>query len=198
MLNIYSGFFAGLSVGVYCIGTCLPLFVPILLSNKRTPKSSFLLVLEFSLGRLVGYLIFGLIIGYLGELFKNEVLHILVSLGNIWTGILMILYSLGSLDKKICALIPFAKIKWAFLIGLLTGVNICPPFLASLTHVFNLMSVLSSVFYFLLFFLGTSVYIIPAAFFHPISKSEIIRKIAQISGVLVGLYFVVRNLFLFW
>jgi sulfite exporter TauE/SafE len=198
MLNIYSGFFAGLSVGVYCIGTCLPLFIPILLSNKRTTKKGFLLVLEFSLGRLLGYLLFGLLIGYLGQLLQNEVLHIIVALGNIWAGFLMILYSLGTIDKKICALIPFKKIKWAFLLGLLTGVNICPPFLASLTHIFNLMNAYWAVLYFLLFFLGTSVYIVPAAFFQFFSRSKVVRKIAQVSGVLVGFYFIIKNLFLFW
>jgi len=45
-MQVFSGFLAGLSVGIYCIGACLPIFVPILLSQRRTTKSSFWLVLE--------------------------------------------------------------------------------------------------------------------------------------------------------
>ncbi|MBN1162523.1 sulfite exporter TauE/SafE family protein [Patescibacteria group bacterium] len=197
MFNIYSGFLAGLSVGIYCIGTCLPLFMPILMSNKRTTKSIFLLVLEFSLGRLLGYLLFGFIIGYLGQITRSGTIHLIVGLASIWTGILMVLYSLGTIDKKMCAFLPFSKIKWALLVGFLTGVNICPPFLASLTHVFNLMNVLWAVLYFFLFFLGTSVYIIPMALFGVFTKSTVIQKLAQVSGVLIGIYFIVKNFFLF-
>lgn len=189
-----AGFLAGLSVGVYCLGLCLPLFLPILLSEKRTLKKSFFVVFEFSLGRLGGYLLFGLIFGWLGQTIRNNLIHQIVSLGNLWTGILMIFYSLGMIDKKFCSLLPFKKIKWAFLLGLLTGVNICPPFLASLTYVFNLRDAIASLFYFLMFFVGTSAYIIPSAILGIFTKFGWLQKLARVSGVLVGLYFVTRNL----
>jgi len=188
-----SGFLAGLSVGVYCIGLCLPIFLPYLLSEKRTPKSSFRLVLEFSLGRLLGYLTFGFVFGYLGEKITNLTVHQIVALGNIWTGLLMILYSLGTIDKKFCAAIPFSKIRWVLLLGFLTGVNLCPPFLASLTYVFNLQGALLATLYFLMFFLGTSVYIVPTALLGIFTRFNWLQKLAQVSGVLVGLYFVIQS-----
>jgi len=196
MLNFASGYLVGLSVGVYCLGLCLPIFLPILMSQKRNLKKSFSVVLEFSLGRLLGYLLFGLIIGYLGQSIHNKWIHILVSLVNLWMGITLILFALGRIDKKLCALLPFAKIKWPFLIGFLTGINVCPPMVASLTHVFNLKSAINSLLYFLFFFLGTSTYIIPAAFFGIFTKSNLIQKIARLSGVLAGLYFIIRNVIL--
>lgn len=192
--EVFSGYLAGLSVGVYCLGLCLPVFIPILLSQKRTAKKSFILVIEFSLGRLVGYLIFGLVFGWLGTQLKSNFIHLIASLANIWLGILMILYSLGVIDKKFCSLLPFTKIKWPFLLGLLTGVNICPPFLASLTYVFNLKDALASLWYFLMFFLGTSTYIIPSAIFGVFTKFNRLLKLARISGVLVGAYFVLKYL----
>lgn len=196
MLNIASGYLAGLSVGVYCLGLCLPVFLPVLLSQKRNLKKSFRILLEFSLGRLCGYLLFGLIVGYLGQTVQNKWIHTIVSLINLWTGIMLIVYSLGQIDKKLCALIPFKKIKWPFLIGFLTGVNVCPPMVASLTHVFNLKSAINSLLYFLLFFFGTSTYIIPAAFLGIFTKSNLIQKIARLGGVLAGLYFIIRNVIL--
>lgn len=106
----------------------------------------------------------------------------------------MIFYSLGMIDKKFCSLLPFKKIKWAFLLGLLTGVNICPPFLASLTYVFTLRDAIAALLYFLMFFVGTSAYIIPSAILGIFTKFGWLQKLARVSGVLVGLYFVTRNL----
>lgn len=193
LTKIISGYPAGLSVGVYCLGLCLPVFLPVLLSQKRTTKKSFWLVIEFSLGRLAGYLFFGLIFGWIGQIVKSNFIHIIASLANIWLGILMILYSLGTIDKKFCSIAYFNKLKWPFLLGFLTGVNICPPFLASLAYVFNLKDALGSLAYFFMFFLGTSTYIIPSAILGIFSGFNWLQKIARISGVFVGIYFIVQN-----
>jgi sulfite exporter TauE/SafE len=196
--TVFSGFLSGFSIGVYCLGLCLPVFLPILLSQKRTTKKSFLLILEFSAGRLAGYLFFGFAFGSLGVITKSDFVNLLAILTNFWMGILMILYSFGTIDKKFCAVLPFAKIKWPLLLGFLTGVNICPPFLASLTYVFNLKSIIYSLIYFLMFFLGTSTYIIPAAFLGIFTRINWVQRIAQVSGVIVGLYFVIQNLIRIW
>jgi sulfite exporter TauE/SafE len=193
MFRIFSGYLAGLSVGIYCIGVCLPVFLPILLSEERSTKKSFRLIYEFSLGRLMGYLAFGSVFGFLGQIITNSYVHIIVSLGNVWAGILMIIFSLGMIDKKICAIPYFHKIKWPLLLGFLTGVNVCPPFLASLTHIFNLKDILASIAYFFMFFLGATTYIIPAAFLGFFTKSSWIQKIARFSGVLVGIYFIAKS-----
>jgi len=80
----------------------------------------------------------------------------------------------------------------------LTGVNICPPFLGSLAYIFNLKSALLSLGYFLLFFLGTSVYIVPFALLGAFSGNNWLQKWARISGIFVGIYFVVINLIKIW
>jgi sulfite exporter TauE/SafE len=193
LTDILSGYLAGLSVGTVCIGICLPIFLPVLLSQKRTTRASFLLVVEFSIGRLIGYLFFGLLFGYVGEHIESNYIHYIAALANIWLGISMILYSLGTIDKKFCAAIPFAKIKWVFLLGFLTGVNICPPFLASLVYVFNLKDAVRSLLYFFMFFLGTSTYIIPSAIVGYTTKLDLVQKIARIAGVITGLYFVIQS-----
>ncbi len=192
LAKIFSGYLAGLSVGIYCVGLCLPIFLPVLLSKKRTTKKSIFLVLEFSLGRLTGYLFFGFIFGWLGQQIQSNFIHSIAALANIWLGILMILYSLGAINQKFCPIILFNKLKWTFLLGFLTGVNICPPFLASLTYVFNLKDALVSGFYFLMFFLGTSTYIIPSAILGVFSQFGLMQKIARLSGILVGIYFVIK------
>ncbi len=195
MFNIFSGYFAGLSVGVYCLGLCLPTFLPMLMAEKRNTKGSAGLILQFTLGRLAGYLTFGLIFGWLGQTIQNQLIHSLVSLGNLWTGIALILYSLTRIDNKMCSFLPAKSINWPLLAGFLTGVNICPPMIASLTHVFGLKSAVQSLFYFLTFFLGTSTYLIPAMFIGgKFTRYPIVQKIARLAGVLAGLYFISKNI----
>lgn len=195
MFNTLSGYLAGLSVGVYCLGLCLPVFLPMLMAEERDIKKSGLLILEFSIGRLAGYLTFGLIFGWLGQAIQSQFIHSLVSLGNLWMGIALILFSLGKIDKKICSMLFFKKIRWPFVIGFLTGVNVCPPFIASLTHVFNLRSAIQSMGYFLAFFLGTSTYLVPTMFLGgKFTQYPTVQKIARVAGVLAGLYFISKNI----
>jgi len=197
MLNILSGYLAGLSVGVYCLGLCLPIFLPMLMAEKRDTKNSAGIILEFSLGRLIGYLFFGLIIGWLGQTIQNRLIHSLVSLGNLWMGIALILYSLTKIDRKVCSFLPVKKARWPIIIGFLTGVNVCPPLVASLTHVFNLRSATQSIFYFLFFFLGTSTYLIPAMFLGgKFTQYPVVQKTARLAGVFAGIYFITKNLYL--
>lgn len=198
LAKIFAGFLAGLSVGVYCLGLCLPIFLPLLLSQNRRGRKSLFLVAEFSLGRLLGYLLFGLLFGWFGMVVKSSFVHAIASLANLWIGILIIIYSLGLIDRKFCAALPFEKIKWPVVLGFLTGVNICPPFLGSLAYIFNLKSALLSLGYFLLFFLGTSVYIVPFTLLGAFSGNNWLQKGARISGILVGIYFVVINLIKIW
>lgn len=191
-----TGFLTGLSVGVYCLGICLPIFIPILLSKKRKTKESFWLILEFSLGRLLGYLLFGFIVGYLGVAIQSSVVHQIIRLSTALMGLFMLGYSLGLVGwwgHKACRTF-FHQVKTPLFLGFLTGLNVCPPFLASLTYVFNLKSALLGAFYFLFFFLGTSVYIVPLALLGVFSKQTIFQKIARISGILVGIYFLLSGL----
>ncbi len=186
----FQGFLTGLSVGVYCIGICLPVFVPLLLSQRRRLKSAFWVVLEFSLGRLLGYIFFGALIGWLGLAINSPTIHLIISLGTIVLAVLMMAYALGFWvwGSKVCAT-RFNRIKIPFLLGFLTGINVCPPFLASLGYIFNLKSIGNGVIYFLMFFLGTSVYIVPIGFLYSLTSSKTFRRIAIASGFIAGFYF---------
>jgi len=184
------GFLTGLSVGVYCIGICLPVFIPILLSQRRYLKSAFWVVLEFSLGRLLGYILFGALIGWLGWKINSPAIHFIISFGGIVLAVLMLAYVAGFWvwGTNLCAQ-RFNKIKIPIVLGFLTGINVCPPFLASLGYIFSLGHVLQGVMYFMAFFLGTSVYIVPLGFLYVLTSSKVFRKVAVICGFFAGLYF---------
>ncbi|MCX7837386.1 MAG: sulfite exporter TauE/SafE family protein, partial [candidate division WOR-3 bacterium] len=56
----------GLAQGYFCFGYCLPLIFPYFLSIDNL-KRSLKLVFYFLFGRLIGYLLFGLIFSLLGK-----------------------------------------------------------------------------------------------------------------------------------
>jgi sulfite exporter TauE/SafE len=195
--QLITGFLAGLSTGLYCLGACLPIFVPLIMAEKKNLQSSFLVIWQFSLGRLTGYLLFGGFIGYLGKVINLAIVNKLVGWVTILTGLMLVFYSVGLLrwNTKACKIF-FKKIKIPMLLGFLTGVNVCPPFIASLTYVFGLKDVIRSVLYFLSFFVGTSMYLIPAGFLGFFSQDSWLQKVAKYSGIFIGFYFVWRGYYL--
>jgi len=195
--QLFFGFLAGISSGVFCVSSCFPIFIPLLMTAKQSFKSSFRVVFEFSLGRLAGYMLIGSIVGLLGEIITITFIHNLSAFALIISGLLLVLYSLAllkHLSKRYCFV---KKVKMPLLLGLLTGVNICPPFVASLAYVFNLKSFVSSLFYFFAFYVGTSLYFLPACLLGIFSDDNLIQKFAKIAGVFVGLYFIAKGIITF-
>mgnify|MGYP001120650395 CR=1 FL=1 len=191
------GFLSGFSSGIYCVGACLPIFIPMLLSQKQNLHSSFRVTIEFSLGRLLGCLLFGLTIGFLGEKLQLDWVYQVTFGLTVISGGLLVAYALGLIRRSSACPIRGSKIKAPVLLGFLIGMNACPPFLASLPYVFTLKSVLLSVVYFLMFFLGVSIYILPLSFLGLLTKHSWVQRVARFSGIFSGLYFIcwgIRNL----
>ncbi|MBL7081685.1 MAG: sulfite exporter TauE/SafE family protein, partial [Candidatus Omnitrophica bacterium] len=65
---IFSAIALGLSMGCLCLGHCLPILAPLMLSREgATVKDSSLYLGLFLLGKFISYLLFGLIVGVLGQ-----------------------------------------------------------------------------------------------------------------------------------
>lgn len=186
---ILNGLLLGLSTGLFCLAYCLPIFGPLLLAEQRSLKNSFAWLIKFSLGRLIAYCLIGALVGYLGLKIESQLLHNLAWLILIILGLLMIFYALGLLKSKPWFCQSLRKIRLAWLAGFLVGLNICPPFLIALPYAFNLKGTLAGLLFFLMFFLGTTLYLIPATFLGFLTKYQILRQIARISAFLVGLIF---------
>lgn len=191
---ILNGFLLGLSTGVFCLSLCAPVFIPLILVEKRDKKEIFWVFGKFTAGRLIAYLIFGAIAGYWGEKLNNKYLEGYISLAIIFLALLILFYSFGLLKKKgrLCALLK--QIKLPFLFGFLTGINICPPFLLALSYSFKMADIGKSVLFFLMFFLATSLYIFPFTFLGFLGEFQNIRKIARVAGVVVGVVFLIQGI----
>lgn len=195
---IIQPFLLGISTGIFCFTYCVPFIVPYLVSEQRKLKRNFKVILEFISGRLGGYILFGAIFGYLGEKISNQTVNLILIISLMVLSVILIFYALGVLKPKgfFCSAkyIKFKK-KAPLLMGFLMGINICPPFLMSLAYVFTLHSVVKGIVYFLVFFLGTTLYFLPITFLGFLGKVNEFRLAARISGLIIGLVFLVYGIY---
>lgn len=189
---------AGLSSGIYCIIYCLPFVAPVMVFENRERREGIWIIARFILGRFVGYLLFGAVVGYLGERFSGLHLNKVVMAAMALLSLILILHAFGLWQagrSGLCAAIKKYDPKIPLLMGLLMGVNVCPPFLLSITYVFTLHSALEGVIYFLMFFIGTTVYFIPALFLSYLGKIREFQIVGRISAIIVGILFLGYSLY---
>ncbi len=189
-------FLLGLTVGIFCFTYCVPFIAPYIVAEQRKIKGNFKVILKFIFGRLGGYVLFGAVFGYLGEKVDLPIINLILIISLMALSLFLIIYALGFLKPRLsfCSGKFFRK-KGPLLMGFLMGINICPPFLMSLAYVFTLHSAIKGIVYFVMFFLGTSLYILPLVFLGFLSKMKEFRLIARISALIVGITFLIYGIY---
>lgn len=197
---IAEGFILGLSTGIYCLGACGPFFVPYLLAEgKGKIKTNLGYILEFMLGRLIAYLLFALVVSFAGTHYRMAVPPKLLSLALIFSSLLLIAYALTkNLPQwRLCNWLTshFPVSRTPFFLGFLIGFNICPPFIVGLMRLLELSNIMHGVLFFLSFFLGTSVYMLPLILLGPLAAwIERLRFIAGLAAMLSGIWFLINGI----
>ncbi|MFZ5802051.1 MAG: sulfite exporter TauE/SafE family protein [Candidatus Omnitrophota bacterium] len=190
-------FTVGLSTGLFCVSTCLPFVASYMTAAERTSRGHAGALLRFLGGRFTGYLTVGLVFGLAGEKIEARWFSLANDAALILLSLLLIAYLTGLLREKSPAC-PGSNGKWAgrpFLMGLGMGLNICPPFLMSLSYVLTLESVLFSLFYFTCFFAASSLYFLPFFFAGGLARFPEVRTAARLSGLLAGFLFILYAVF---
>jgi sulfite exporter TauE/SafE len=196
---ILSALALGISTGVSCLVICTPFYLPYLIAEDRKLTVNFIEFSKFLLGRLAGYLLFGLIFSYLGEKLNFGTISFISMLSLALLSLLIILYSFNFFKTKFtslaCSYLKINAIKPPFLIGFLTGVNICPPFLLSLNYIFILGDIFKGLVYFFFFFIATSLYFIPLVFLGKLGCVREFQKLARLTMLIVGLIFLTYSIY---
>lgn len=194
------GLLLGISSGAVCLAYCAPVLVTYLLAEGSSVLKNLFHLVFFLGGRLLGYLMFGFLawIASLMILKVENYRDLIFGTAYIVLSITMILYSLGKM-KTVCSgsvlnnKYPKAAVEkqmlYPVLLGFLTGINLCPPFLLAFTASSNSLSLLHSMGYFVMFFLGTTIYIIPLSFLGLAKKYEAMRTIARIAAIIISVYY---------
>ncbi|NLH17470.1 MAG: sulfite exporter TauE/SafE family protein [Phycisphaerae bacterium] len=165
-----SGFLLGLSLGAACLASCAPILVPWYLAQAAGWGRNFVLLGLFSAGRLVGYGVFGILAWIIHPVIDSLRHSFVFGLIYLALGIMLIHFGRTQfhnpcVSKGLMRRIPaeiFARPGiLAVIMGVLVGLNLCPPFLAAFTKAAETPSLAASVIFFVCFWAGTTVYLLP-------------------------------------
>lgn len=191
----------GFSTGTWCVMYCAPVLLPFLAGrNGLTHKRNLGLVALFLTGRFAAYIAVGFSLGLAGLLisgfFDPVLARHLSSVAYIFCGIILLGSGFG---KRICKAKPKCSSfvgkatgdgATALLSGLCVGLHICPPFWTAAARSAASGDPLSGAAYFLLFYIGTLPFFLPLAGIPFLNgKAPSIRRIARMTQILVGVYF---------
>lgn len=204
MINILiSGLLLGLGMGASCMAFCAPVLVPHIVADHRGVKSGLFTSVLFSLGRLVPYLVFALVLGTVGE-FLSDRIQSWLSPMVMGMGVLLLAYGFSisygnflwpNLTSRVCSYCSSHNLT--FTLGILMGLTPCIPLTMAMAYSLTLQKISLSVVFFISFWLGSSIYLIGLAgvtgAIGDFAAAWInVRRMRRISGIalaVVGLIF---------
>jgi sulfite exporter TauE/SafE len=191
----------GLASGPACVASCGPVLVPTLLAEHTGLRLNLRYLSAFLGMRLLGYLLFAAVAWQVGTLVSLQssaspvifsAIHILLA-----TVLLRYAYAVGKPCAHVSSrtnLVTIGSarkhgIPGAAVLGLLTGVSLCPPFVAAGVRAAEAASMAGALLFFALFFVGTSVWFVPFAGMGWIRRNEAVITVARMAMVLIAIYY---------
>ena len=191
----------GLASGPACVASCGPVIVPSLLAEHGGLRMNSRYLSLFLATRLLGYLLFAAIAWEVGALVSIRspahtlffaVIHILLGCALLTyaysvcrpcahAGTGSELVTIGASEKH--------KIPGAAVLGFLTGVSLCPPFVVASVRAAQAANVAAALLIFTAFFLGTSIWFVPFAGLGWVRRNEAVTTVARMAMVLIALYY---------
>ncbi len=210
-----SGFLLGLANGMTCLATCAAVLVPLFLGEGRRVRENGRLLAGFMAGRLAGYLLFGFLAWLANWIILRDpaIRSVIFGATCFILAAFMLAYGLGWLKlAPTCAISPralrarFGGYAWLrpmlpAVFGLLTGLNLCPPFLLAFTNAALNGTLPGSLLYFVAFFLGTSLYLLPlplVGLFRNPNAAQALQTVGRMASVLMSLYYIAYGSLMFF
>jgi len=151
--------------------------------------------------RFLGYLLFAAVAWELGALVSLPpaprmiligVIHVLLAGVLLWYA-----YTAGHACARSCSgpeLVSIGatgkhSVSGAAALGFLTGLSVCPPFVAAGVRAAELGSVAAALLFFTVFFVGTSVWFVPFAGLGCVARNEAVTTVARMAMVLIAIYY---------
>jgi sulfite exporter TauE/SafE len=202
------GFLLGLANGTSCLAFCVPIFLPFLMGEGRTVRRNIPLLIQFLAGRLSGYLIFGFLAWQVGRWIQGFASHGLF-MGGAYLVLAVLLMTYGfTTPKTACAAEGgrqwLARITAGFpsvlpvLLGLLTGLTLCPPFLTAFADASSRTSLAGALAFFFAFFIGTTLFFVPLPFSGFLRRFNPLRVVGRLACAITGCFYLYRSLILLY
>lgn len=194
----------GLSTGFFCLGTCAPVLMALFASGEATGLKHQMRGLGFFLtGRLIAYMLFGAASYAAGQALGEQGMSVMafLPLGDMLLGGVMLIHATGYRLPHLVSCHTYAR--WfkkhdvLFAAGFFTGINLCPPFLLALTQAMRSESMLQSVAFFTIFFVTTSIYLLPFVLSGLAARFSEMRAAARVACGIGGIWFIIRGAMLF-
>jgi len=190
------GFITGLLTGHLCAVTCAPVFLSFILSREESRRGGRALALgEFLAGRLIGYAAIGAAAGWIGGRLGGGWSWIMTA-ANVLLGGALLLYAVSHTARR--NVVCLAVHRWGntgrfpLVLGLLTGLNICVPFLKAVKDVMEFGGAAAGVLYFFAFFAATTLVLVPMLAVSFANLLPVVRSVARVLCAGVGLALICR------
>lgn len=197
---MWPGFVLGLSSGAACLAYCAPVLMPFVLSQGRGVGRIAWVSSMFLLGRLAGYLLFAVAAWAAGAvMLKFGTQGLVVGIAYVILGALLACYGFKK-PKTGCParavghspdLMRGRESMLPLVLGFLTGLNLCPPFILALTAASDTHTLWGSVSFFLMFFLGTSLYVLPTPLLGAPVRPAAVAMVGRLAAGVVAVYYFV-------
>jgi len=200
-------FLLGISNGAVCIAYCAPVLIPYLFGEGKGVWQNFSVVAQFLSGRLLGYLLFGVIAWAVSQtiLLTSAWRDFIIGSAEMILAVFLVLYGFFKIGTT-CAVeqasrrLQKVNTWWPFMlpatIGLFTGLNFCPPFLLAFTNAAGEANLFRTLMFFFLFFLGTSIFFIPFPLIGTLRRINLLTIIGKLASGIMGIYYFYSGLML--
>ena len=196
----------GLASGPACIAACGPVLVPALLTERAGLRPSAQTLSVFLGARLLGYLLFAIGAWEVGSLAALLPAHRLMMMGavNVILSGVLIWYAWsakhacggGCAEQKLVSIgaVKSNRASGAAVLGLLTGLSLCPPFVAAGFRAAQMGSMIQAALFFTFFFVGTTVWFVPFAGFGCIVRNQAVMTVARMTMALIAIYYLMLGI----
>lgn len=194
----------GLSTGAVCLAYCGPVIIPYILGEGKPIFGNVVSLVLFLTGRLLAYLLIGLLVGLLGNALLQNFTGKTAFLGVLYIILASLLTVYGFFRvREVCLGHGTVHLNKQFgnrfpqivpvFGGLVTGMNLCPPLLLAITNAMETGKLGSSLIFFFMFFLGTTLYFIPVPFIGFFRRHQVLRIIGKFAAILAGLLYLYKG-----
>ena len=193
----------GFGSGPVCVASCGPVLLPWLGAEPRDLGATAQLLGIFLSGRLVGYLAFAVVAWAAGLTLPVDPHTRTLIFGLANFGLAALLGLSAYLPRRRCSRAPDeshprlyqigAAHRYqppaALTLGFLTGLNLCPPFVAAGVRAAATHSLPGALTFFALFFAGTSVWFLPSLAVSPLRRFTAVPVVARMTMTALAIYY---------
>lgn len=200
-MNCFEGLLIGLGAGTSCLATCGPLVLSVIMRNSPSTGKSYIYLAKFMCGRLLAYTAIGCILMGISSIIKMPEAVGTYSL--LLLGLLMLLNAFVKLPSYCLKGVGFkAKVRKAMpklllpTLGFVSALNICPSMIAVTGVTLNASSFIDGLLTFILFFAGSSLFMVPLPLVSLVNNKQAIATIGKFASIIVGTVLIVKWLFI--